>query len=283
MTAGQKTRLARCLPLYLLELSSIYSYDEHPDWETLLIDYSFPGSSAGLVRVDKVLGTHLYQAAFKKSPVVFGALPSLHAATATCFSLFVSRYGGRWGHGIMILYSSIMFWSTQYLHHHWAADLLLGSLLSVAAFSIALIPLRKLDAHHQNHATTRGVDRLFCRPSPHQWRYETLPMHDSVQVRQDNAAPGQQQQRSYDIEAVAEKSSPSSKTSSQDAYRHVQYFLPESDDDHSEDGKSSMLGHSYGGSDSSSLPPYSGPSSSSSSASSLVRSGSPNRSGKRSD
>lgn len=282
MTAGQRTRLARCLPLYLLELSSIYSYDEHPDWETLLIDYSFPGSSAGLVRVDKVLGTHLHQAAFKKSPVVFGALPSLHAATATCFSLFVSRYGGRWGHGIMILYSSIMFWSTQYLHHHWAADLLLGSLLSVAAFSIALIPLRKLDAHHQNQATTRGVDRLFCQPSPHQWRYESLPMHDSVQARQDNAAPGQQQ-RSHDVEAVAEKSSPSSKTSSQDAYRHVQYFLPESDDDHSEDGKSSMLGHSYGGSDSSSLPPYSGPSSSSSSAASLVRSGSPNRSGKRSD
>lgn len=58
--------------------------------------------------MDKVLGTHLYQKAFKKSPVVFGALPSLHAATAMCFSLFVARYGGKWGHIVMFLYSSLM-------------------------------------------------------------------------------------------------------------------------------------------------------------------------------
>lgn len=36
-------------------------------------DYNFPGSAAGLVRVDAVLGTHLYTKAFRKSPVVFGA------------------------------------------------------------------------------------------------------------------------------------------------------------------------------------------------------------------
>lgn len=102
-------RQAACLPAELtIPPRSRCSYDEHPDWETLLVDYSFPGSSAGLVRVDKVLHTHLYQAAFKKSPVVFGALPSLHAATAMCCSFYVARYGGKWGHIAMFIYSSAM-------------------------------------------------------------------------------------------------------------------------------------------------------------------------------
>lgn len=156
------------------------SYDEHPDWKTVLVDYSFLGSSAGLVRVDKVLGTHLYQKAFNESPVVFGALPSLHAATAVCFSLFVARYSGKWGHGVMFVYSSMMFWSTQYLHHHWATDLLMGTALSVGAFSIANVVLRGLEAKHEREATTRGVDRLFCWPSPHAGKQESLPLYRIV-------------------------------------------------------------------------------------------------------
>jgi hypothetical protein len=55
-------------------------------------DYSYPGNPAGLVRVDSILGTHIYTKAFGKGPVVFGAIPSLHAATAICCSLFVVRY-----------------------------------------------------------------------------------------------------------------------------------------------------------------------------------------------
>lgn len=140
-------------------------YDAYP--ADTIPTYDFPGNPAGLVRVDQALGTHLYRAAFKKSPVVFGALPSLHAASATCFSFYVARYGGKWGHIIMFIYSTMMFWSTQYLHHHFAVDLLMGTLYSVIAFSIAYIWLRKLEAKHEKEATTRGVDRLFNRPSPH--------------------------------------------------------------------------------------------------------------------
>ncbi|CAO1632000.1 unnamed protein product [Parajaminaea phylloscopi] len=171
----------------LFPTAAPWFYDEHPDWETLLVDYSFPGSSAGLVRVDKVLGTHLYQQAFKKSPVVFGALPSLHAATAVCFSLFVARYGGKWGHVVMFAYASVMFWSTQYLHHHWASDLLMGTLLSAGAFTVATTVLRRLEDKHEREATTRGVDRLFCWPSPHAQRTETLPLYRTDGVDEGSA------------------------------------------------------------------------------------------------
>ncbi|EJF66438.1 hypothetical protein DICSQDRAFT_164288 [Dichomitus squalens LYAD-421 SS1] len=141
-------------------------YDVYP--ADTVPDYSFPGNPAGLVRVDEVLGTHLYRAAFKKSPVVFGALPSLHAATSLCFSLFVACYGGQWGIVTMVVYSTFMFWSTMYLHHHFAIDLLVGSFYALAAFAVTQhFLLRKLDAKYVEEGLTRGVDRLFCLTPRH--------------------------------------------------------------------------------------------------------------------
>ncbi|PWN20842.1 hypothetical protein BCV69DRAFT_299314 [Microstroma glucosiphilum] len=168
-------------------------YDVYPN--TTIPTYDFPGNPAGLVRVDQALGTHLYRAAFKKSPVVFGALPSLHAASAVCFSLFVARYGGRWGHIIMLLYSTFMFWSTQYLHHHFAVDLLLGTSYSVLAFSAATIVLRKLEAKHEREGTTRGVDRLFCWPAPHAHN-SALPQHTGQsRASVDADAPAEEERK----------------------------------------------------------------------------------------
>lgn len=51
----------------------------------------------------------------------------------------------------------------------------MGSALSLAAFTIATRALRVLEAKHEQEATTRGVDRLFCWPSPHASRYQLLP------------------------------------------------------------------------------------------------------------
>lgn len=172
-------------------------YDVYP--ASTIPTYDFPGNPAGLVRVDVALGTHLYQAAFKKSPVVFGALPSLHAASATCFSFFVARYGGTWGHVVMFMYSTLMFWSTQYLRHHWAVDLLAGTFYSVLAFQGSLFLLRRLDAKHEREATTRGVDRLFCLPAPHAAKAQALPMY--------NEDDGSHSQESWDMEEMDSRTS----------------------------------------------------------------------------
>lgn len=94
-----------------------------------------PGSSAGLVRVDKVLGTHLYENAFKASPLVFGAFPSLHCAFAVCCFFFVGRYS-KFGRYLLGFYVLWQWWATMYLRHHWRIDLLGGLVYAAFAFTL---------------------------------------------------------------------------------------------------------------------------------------------------
>ncbi|KAK4051434.1 hypothetical protein OIV83_002918 [Microbotryomycetes sp. JL201] len=142
--------------------ASPWFYDQY-GVDAAVPDYSYPGSPAGLIRVDHILGTHIYAKAFGKGPVVFGAIPSLHAATAICCSLFVARYSrGIKGLTFAWFYSFWMFWATQYLHHHWAIDLLVGTAYAAIAFLIAERAfLRKLDLEHQDKSLTNGWERLW--------------------------------------------------------------------------------------------------------------------------
>jgi hypothetical protein len=52
------------------------------------------------------------------------------------------------------------------------------SALSAAYFAlIAHFVLRRIDAKHERERSTRGIDRLFCRPSPWASAYSQLPAH----------------------------------------------------------------------------------------------------------
>lgn len=60
--------------------------------DTEHVSYEQEGFAAGLVRVDTHLGTHLNTNGFHKSPIVFGAVPSLHSAIAfQCFLFIMTR------------------------------------------------------------------------------------------------------------------------------------------------------------------------------------------------
>ncbi|CAL9734351.1 inositolphosphotransferase 1 [Monosporozyma servazzii] len=60
--------------------------------DTEHVSYDQEGFAAGLVRVDTHLGTHLNTNGFHKSPIVFGAVPSLHSAIAfQCFLFIMTR------------------------------------------------------------------------------------------------------------------------------------------------------------------------------------------------
>lgn len=125
-------------------------------------DYSYPGNAAGLVRVDDILGTNLYRDAFKKhGAVVFGAVPSLHSATAFCCCLFALRYHSGYGGLWMCVYLVWMSWSTIYFHHHYVLDLVVGAAYSATAFYVIdRLFLRANDARHHELALTNGWDRL---------------------------------------------------------------------------------------------------------------------------
>ncbi|KAH8799694.1 hypothetical protein F5884DRAFT_114050 [Xylogone sp. PMI_703] len=124
-------------------------------------NYSMPGSAAGLVRVDKVLGTHIYQNAFKASPLVFGAFPSLHGAFSCCCFFFISRYS-RKGFYILGFYVLWQWFSTMYLRHHWRIDLLGGLIYSTFAFLLFHKSLQRADkAYALGVSGGNGWQRLW--------------------------------------------------------------------------------------------------------------------------
>jgi hypothetical protein len=90
-------------------------------------NYSIPGSPAGLARVDKLFGINLYSSTFTASPLVFGAFPSLHSGNATIEMLFMSHVFPKLT-PLFVIYTLWLWWATMYLSHHYAIDLVGGSL-----------------------------------------------------------------------------------------------------------------------------------------------------------
>ncbi|KAI9830368.1 MAG: hypothetical protein M1819_005749 [Sarea resinae] len=123
-------------------------------------NYSMPGSAAGLVRVDAVLGTHIYAHAFRASPLVFGAFPSLHSGFAVMNFFFLARYSPKRGKYLCGAFVFWQWWSTIYLLHHWRIDLIGGALYSTAAF-LAFLPSLKKYESRSRHRAWCGWERLW--------------------------------------------------------------------------------------------------------------------------
>ncbi|KAL8784162.1 MAG: hypothetical protein Q9213_004136 [Squamulea squamosa] len=99
-------------------------------------NYTIKGSPAGLARIDKLLGIALYTPGFTGSPMVFGAFPSLHAGSAVIEALFLSYVFPRL-RPLFVVYALWLWWATMYLSHHYAVDLVGGSIIAVAVFYVA--------------------------------------------------------------------------------------------------------------------------------------------------
>ncbi|TBU38150.1 PAP2-domain-containing protein [Dichomitus squalens] len=100
-------------------------------------DYTIRGSPGGLARIDRLFHSSGYTAAFSNSPLVFGAFPSLHAASATMEALFMSHFfpqTTKWVFG----YAAVLYWATMYLTHHYLVDVVGGSCLAVAFFYLMM-------------------------------------------------------------------------------------------------------------------------------------------------
>ncbi|KAI9682726.1 MAG: Aureobasidin resistance protein Aur1 [Trizodia sp. TS-e1964] len=130
-------------------------------------NYSMKGSPAGLARIDQLFGADLYTSAFTASPVVFGAFPSLHAGCATIEALFMSHLFPRM-RPVFVLYTLWIWWATMYLSHHYAVDLVGGSLLAGVVFYVA----------KSNFLPRLQSDKML------RWDY------DFVEVGDDSQSPG---------------------------------------------------------------------------------------------
>lgn len=123
--------------------------------------YGMEGSPAGLRRVDELFGVDMYTTSFTTAPLPFGAFPSLHAADAILEALFMQHCFPRY-RPFFIFYAVWISWSTMYLNHHYAIDLVGGGIMAAVAYYIArtrFLPRPQLDK------TTR-------------WEYEFVELGD---------------------------------------------------------------------------------------------------------
>jgi membrane-associated phospholipid phosphatase len=71
------------------------------------------------------------------SPNPVAAVPSLHAAYATLFAMFVfMAFGRRWG-ALSVIYPLAIYFSTVYLGEHYLIDEIIGSIYAVVGFFAA--------------------------------------------------------------------------------------------------------------------------------------------------
>jgi len=112
--------------------------------------YDLPGDPGGLVRVDEYWQINFYRSTFDKSPLVFGAFPSLHIGWPTILCLFLLFGKVTTSRTKKVLYCSYLLWvifSVLYLHHHYLVDVVGG--MAYAAFAYFLVgPHRKFNSRN---------------------------------------------------------------------------------------------------------------------------------------
>ncbi len=83
------------------------------------------------------LGIHDFSLLYSHiAPNPVAAIPSLHAATATLFSLIIFKlYGRNWG-SLSLLYPLLIFIGVVYQGEHYVFDVALGAIYAVAAYLI---------------------------------------------------------------------------------------------------------------------------------------------------
>ncbi|KAG7692285.1 hypothetical protein KL915_004716 [Ogataea haglerorum] len=138
-----------------------------PPWYKVLhglekANYSMKGSPGGLARIDKILGIDMYTSAFTNSPLIFGALPSLHSACASLDALWLCYLFPRFA-PLWCVYVCWLWFSTMYLTHHYFFDLTFGCSLAIAAFYSAKL------------AGKLAINNKFCR-----WSYDQLDLFDPI-------------------------------------------------------------------------------------------------------
>ncbi|KAK9454683.1 PAP2 superfamily-domain-containing protein [Dipodascopsis uninucleata] len=149
------------------------TFPSSPPWYEALhgytqATYDMPGSPGGLARIDELFGFDLYTSTFEKSPLVFGAFPSLHSGSAVLEALFLSYIFPKLT-PLFMFYASWIWWSTMYLTHHYFTDLMGGALLAITIYVIAektSLPLRQEGKRSRwQYNFIDGVDPVACIPS----------------------------------------------------------------------------------------------------------------------
>lgn len=89
-----------------------------------------PASTAGLARLDALLGVPITATIYSKSAYVFGAMPSLHVAYSTLVAGVAFPLAGKLRLATLAVAFSMAF-SAVYLRHHYLLDVVAGAALAL--------------------------------------------------------------------------------------------------------------------------------------------------------
>lgn len=99
-----------------------------------------PGSAAGAVRFDELVGHPIFADIYEKNANVFGAMPSIHVAVPFLALLFALRFRrARIFSGVVFV--AIAF-AAVYLNHHYVWDIVVGLVIALSVFliNLAVVP-----------------------------------------------------------------------------------------------------------------------------------------------
>ncbi len=128
------------LLMNFLAFATYFLYPAAPPWYVTHYGFMQPlhpiaGDPGGLIRFDALLGFKLTSGFYGMSPVVFGAIPSMHAGFASLGWLYALQNPGKWKYAQSV-YLSLMCFAAVYLQHHYVIDLFLGMFYAALAFFI---------------------------------------------------------------------------------------------------------------------------------------------------
>jgi len=117
-----------------------YSYPAAPPWYVDLYGFEehlhIPGSAAGLISFDQIIGVDIFQGIYEKSFNVFGAVPSLHSAYPVVTVYYAWKCGLKWGFFLLCIFMLSTWFSAVYSIHHYIIDVILGIFCAIFALVI---------------------------------------------------------------------------------------------------------------------------------------------------
>lgn len=126
------------LAMYLAGYVTYFVYPAAPPWYFdhygAAIVPRAPPEAAGALRFDALVGAPVFVKYYGQSVNVFGAVPSLHCATAFLGLLFALRLRSLRA-ASLALFIAVTF-AAVYLNHHYLVDAVLGAAYAAAAFGL---------------------------------------------------------------------------------------------------------------------------------------------------
>ncbi len=118
------------LILNTLGMLTFHLYPAAPPWYVTHYgfgpaDWNTPAHPAGTLRLDALLGTPVCQGFYRKSPDVFGAVPSLHVAIPALIFSYSRHLSRLWALGSFLYVSGVAF-SAVYFNHHYIIDIVVA-------------------------------------------------------------------------------------------------------------------------------------------------------------